>query len=112
MTDIDSFGRDPQVRYMRSIFASLEAAQEKFLGSVKISPVDGRLRQAREHALRLFERSWVAVLQRTDAAADDIAADIYLICLDKALTLSGFKVPEDSLPQRGDLRKLVDEVLA
>jgi hypothetical protein len=112
MTDIDSFGRDPQVRYMRRIFASLEAAQEKFLGSVRISPVDGRLRQAREHALRLFERSWAAVLQRTDAAADDIAGDIYLICLGRALTLSGFTVPDDSLPQRGDLKKLVDEALA
>jgi len=111
MTDIDNFGRDPQIRYMRRIFASLEEAQDKFLGLAKISPADGRLRQAREQALKLFERSWIAVLQRTDAAADDIAADIYLICLEKALTPSGFKVPEDLLSQRSDLRKLVDEVL-
>lgn len=112
MTDIDSFGRDAQVRYMRGIFASLEAAQDKFLGSAGISPADGRLRRAREHALRLFERSWISVLERTDAIADDIAADIYLICLERALALSGFTVPEDLLPQRADLKTLVDEVLA
>ena len=112
MTDIDSFGRDPQVRYMRRIFASLEAAQDRFLASAKISPVDGRLRQVRVEALKLFERSWVAILQRTNAAADDIAPDIYLICLGRVLGRSGFTVPEDLLPQRSDLKKLVDEALA
>ncbi len=112
MTDIDTFGRDPQVRYMRSIFASLEAAQGRFLGSAGISPGDGRLRRAREDALRLFDRSWMAVLQRANADAGDIAADIYLICLGRALELSGFKVPENSYPKRADLKKLVDEVLA
>jgi hypothetical protein len=111
MTDVDTFGRDPQVRYMRRIFASLEEAQNTFLGSAHISPAEGRLRQVREHALKMFERSWFACLERTNAAADDIAVDIYLICLGKALIQSGFDVPDDVLPRRDDLRKLVDEVL-
>ncbi len=47
MTDIDAFGHDPQVRYMRRIFALIEAAQKIFLESANISPIDERLRQAR-----------------------------------------------------------------
>lgn len=112
MTDVDTFGRDPQVRYMRRIFASLEEAQNEFLGSADISPADERLRRVREHALRLFERSWIAILERTNAAADDIAADIYLVCLGRALTQSGFTVPEDLLAGKNNIGKLVDEVLA
>ncbi len=112
MTDTDTFGGDPQVRFMRRIFGSIEAAQKTFLESVRISPADGRLRPAREHALKLFERSWIEVLQRTNAAADDVAADIYLMCLGRALALNGFQVPDSFFPQRDDLKKLVDEVLA
>ncbi|MDD4197655.1 MAG: hypothetical protein PHT96_14795 [Syntrophorhabdaceae bacterium] len=111
MTDIDAFGSDPQVRYMRCVFASLEAVQKVFLESARISPTDERLRKVREKALRFFERSWVGVLQRTNAAADDIAPDIYLLCLGRALSLSGFEVPDTALPGNAGLKKLVDEVL-
>lgn len=111
MTDNDTFGSDPQVRFMRRVFASIEAAQKTFLESANISPVDGRLRQARENALTSFERAWAGILQRTNAAADDAAPDIYLLCLGRALSLSGFKVADKVLPQNAGLRKLVDEVL-
>lgn len=111
MTDNDTFGSDPQVRYMRRVFASIEAAQKTFLESANISPVDVRLRQARENALRSFERAWAGVMQRTNAAADDVAPDIYLICLGRALSSSGFEVPGKALPQNTGLKKLVDEVL-
>ncbi len=111
MTDIDAFGHDPQVRYMRRIFALIEAAQNLFLESANISPIDERLRQARLEALKLFERSWMEVSQRTGASADDVAADIYLMCLSRALSLNGFEIPDKALPQNRDLKKLVDEVL-
>ncbi len=51
------------------------------------------------------------VLQRTNASADDVAADIYLMCLSRALSLNGFEIPDKALPQNRDLKKLVDEVL-
>ncbi|MBP1748291.1 MAG: hypothetical protein H6Q52_830 [Deltaproteobacteria bacterium] len=111
MTDNDNFGNDPQVRYMRRIFSSIEAAQKIFLESANISPTDERLRQARENALRFFERSWAAISQRTNASADDIAVDIYLMCLGRALSLNGFKIPDNTLVQNPDLKRLVDEVL-
>ena len=110
-TDNDTFGRDPQVRYMRRIFASIEAAQKRFLESAQISVNDERLRQAREKALRFFERSWIEVIERTNASADTIAADIYLICLERAMAISGFEIPEGLSPCDLRLKKLVDEVL-
>jgi hypothetical protein len=110
-TDSDTFGSDPQVRYMRRIFASLEAAQKRFLESAQIPENDERLRQARENALRSFERSWIEVLERTGASADTIAADIYLICLERALAISGFAISEDLSLCDHRLKKLVDEVL-
>ncbi len=111
MTDTDTFGRDPQVRHMRHIFASIEAAQKTFLESANISPMDRRLRQVRENALRSFERSWIEVIHRTGAPADEIAVDIYLICLGRTLISQGFKVPAGLLAQDAALKKLVDEVL-
>lgn len=111
MADHDTFGSDPQVRFMRNVFSSIEAAQKAFLASAHISPTDERLREVREEALKVFERTWIDILQRTNAAADDIAADIYIICLGKALSLSGFQIPDKELAPNDALRKLVDEVL-
>jgi hypothetical protein len=111
MADDDAWGRDPQVRYMRTVFAAIERAQKEFLRALGVSPVDPRLRRFRDVALALFERSWVAAMRRGMETGDDSAAAIYILCLARALSMKGVEVPDASLPGNGELKKLVDEVL-
>ncbi|HOD76351.1 MAG: hypothetical protein GXX82_01020 [Syntrophorhabdus sp.] len=111
MTDDDTWGRDSQVRYMRTVFAAIERAQKEFLRTVGVSPVDPRLRRFREVALALFERSWVAAMRRGVETGDDSAAAMYIFCLARALSMKGVEVPPASLPGNDRLKRLVDEVL-
>lgn len=111
MTDHDTWGMDPQIRYMRKIFAAVEAAQKGFLETAGISPTDERLKRLREVALAFFERSWMAAMQRGAGADEDCAVPIYIFCLARALSMKGVDVPPAALPDNEVLRKLVDEVL-
>jgi len=111
MTDDDTWGRDPRIRYMRTVFAAIEGAQKEFLRTLGISPVDPRLRRFRDVALAFFERSWVAAMRRGVETGDDSAAAMYIFCLARALSMKGVEVPDASLPGNGELKRLVDEVL-
>ncbi len=81
MTDNDTWGRDPQIRYMRGVFAAIEAAQKGFLQAVGVSSRDEHLRRFREIALKLFERSWASAMQRGIGSDERSAAAIYIFCL-------------------------------
>ncbi len=111
MNDNDTWGRDPQIRYMRGVFAAVEAAQKEFLRDVGVSSTDERLRRFREVALKLFERSWVVAMERGVGADEGSAAAIYIFCLARVLSTKGVDIPEGSLPGDAKLKKLVDEVL-
>jgi len=110
MTDGDAWGRDPQICYMRTVFAAIERVQKEFLRTLGISPVDSRLRRFRDVALALFERSWVAAMRRGMKTGDDSAAEIYILCLARALSMRGIEIPPASLPGNEELKRLVDEV--
>lgn len=111
MTNDDTWGRDPQVRYMRTVFAAIERAQKEFLRALGISPVDPRLRRFREIALAFFERSWVAAMRRGMDADESSAGALYIFCLARALSMKGVEIPPASLPGDAELKGLVDEVL-
>lgn len=111
MTDNDTWGRDPQIRYMRGVFAAIETAQKEFLQAVGVSSRDERLRRFREIALRFFERSWSSAMQRGIGADERSAAAIYIFCLARAVSMRGVVIPKDVLPEDAVLKKLVDEVL-
>jgi len=111
MTDNDSWGLDPQIRYMRKVFAAVEAEQKVFLQAVGISPTDERLRRFRDVALRFFERAYTAAMQRGVEEDENAAVAVYIFCLARALSMRGVDIPPASLPSRGELKRLVDEVL-
>jgi hypothetical protein len=111
MTDDDTWGQDPQVRYMRTVFAAVERTQSEFLRTLGISSVDPRLRRFREVALALFERSWSVAARRGLKTDEDSAAALYLFCLGRALSMRGIEVPPASLPGDEKLKRIVDEVL-
>ncbi len=112
MTDNDTWGRDPQVRYMRGVFAAIEKAQKGFLETAGVPSGDDRLRRFREMALKFFERSWAYAMQRGLGDDENSAAAIYIFCLARAMSTRGIDIPQGSLPTDPKLKKLVDEVLS
>ena len=112
MIDNDTWGRDPQIRYMRGVFSAIEKAQKGFLETAGIAATDGRLRRFREIALKLFERAWVSAMQKGLGGDENSAAAIYIFCLAKVLSMRGIDVPRDSLPQDTRIKKLVDEAIS
>ena len=111
MTEADTWGQDPQVRYMREVFAGMEEAQNELLPKLSIHPLDERLRRFREIALKLFEKAWVTAMQRGIAENGEDAAVIYLFCLVRALSMRGIDVPPGALPKNAAIEKFLKEVL-
>jgi len=111
MTEVDTWGRDPQVRYMRGIFSRIESAQNELLLKLSIEPHNERLRRFRETALRFFEKTWITAMQRGIAENEDDAVVIYLSCLARALSMGGIDVPAGLLPGNAAIEKFLKEVL-
>lgn len=111
MVDSDTWGYDPQIRYMRGVFAAVEKAQREFLATAGISSMDERLRRFRETALKYFEHSWAYVMQRGLAGDESSAVAIYILCLARAMSARGINIPQGSLPADQKLIKLVEEAL-
>jgi len=111
MTQTDAFGHDPQVQYMRRVFACMEREQNGLLEKIGMSRLDERLRRFREIALRSFERTWGMAVQRGVVENESDAAVLYLYCLSYALSTGGITVPADTLPDREGIRAFAGEVL-
>ncbi|OPY73752.1 MAG: hypothetical protein A4E64_02475 [Syntrophorhabdus sp. PtaU1.Bin058] len=111
MTEVDTWGRDPQVRYMRGIFSMIESAQKELLLKLSIEPHDERLRRFRETALGLFEKTWITAMQRGIAENEEDVAVIYLFCLARALSARGIDVPAGLLPKNAAIEKFMREAL-
>ncbi len=112
MVDQDTFGNDPQIRYMRRVFDRIEKTQSVVLERVGIGRFDERLRRFREMALRLFEKTWAMAMQRGIAEDEEDAAILYLYCLSHVLSARGIVVPADALPEQKEIQKFAKEVLA
>lgn len=110
MTEQDTFGHDPQVRYMRRVFACMEKKQNDLLEKIGINRRDERLRRFRETTLRLFERTWETAVQRDIVKNEDDAAVLYLYCFSYALSTRGIIVPADALPDHKEIRTFAGEV--
>jgi hypothetical protein len=107
----DQFGRDPQVRYLRGIFARMEEKQREFLRSLGVSAVDYRLRRIREAALKSFEKAWMIASGRGDMATnEEEIATLYIHCLARILTGNRISVPADVLPADERIEGVLKEV--
>jgi hypothetical protein len=111
MSQTDTFGHDPQVKYMRRVFAHIEKAQNILLEKVGMTSFDERLRRFREMALKLFEKTWGMAMQRGIVENEEEAAILYLYCFSYALSTRGIEVPPDALPEHKEIRKFVKEAL-
>jgi len=107
--DEDEWGRDPSVRSMRSVFAAIEAAQNRFLHGLGVGRTDKRLRHWRKTALHLFEQTWAVAAERGMPPAEKDAADLYLCCLAKALGTYGIQAPHPCVPDNPGVMRLLEE---
>ena len=111
MMNPDTFDYDPQVQYMRRVFAHIEKGQNILLETIGITRFDERLRRFREMALKLFEKTWGTAMQRGVVENEEDAAVLYLYCLSRALSMRGMVVPSKALPEHKTIQKFMQEVL-
>ncbi len=108
--DVDQFGHDPQVRFLRRAFAAMEASQNKLLKELNISFFDERLKRIRSATLRLFEKVWMAH-NRWDVSIDEKEmADIYLHCLAHILNVHRINIPKGLFSTNERIDKIIREV--
>ena len=106
----DQFGRDPQVRYLRQVFAKMEQKQGELLGRIGVSLTDYRLRRAREAALKSFEKAWMLAGRKGTVETEDEIGDLYVLCLAKVLEGNRISVPGEFLPKNPKINDVIKEV--
>ncbi|HVN96283.1 MAG TPA: hypothetical protein VMT62_07640 [Syntrophorhabdaceae bacterium] len=112
MSDRDAFGHDPQVQYMRRVFARMEIAQKTLLARIGVEPLDERLRNLREVTLGLFEKTWITAMRKGIIENEEDAALLYLHCLHHTLLTSGIEAPSDAIPDNRKMQLFVKQVLS
>jgi len=113
MRDVpDEWGHDPQVQYLRKIFAAIEKAQKNLLQKCDVSPFDERLRRIREATLSAFEKAWVIASRRGRATTEDDILYLYLSVFARILRGNRIAVPDSLLPVNKELASIVQEVFS
>ena len=107
--DRDQFGHDPQVRFLRRAFAGMEAAQNKLLRGVNISPFDGRLSRTRIAALKLFEKVWMVYGRWGISTGEGEMVDVYIHCFVHILHTQRIPLPEGLFPANEKIKSLISE---
>jgi hypothetical protein len=106
----DQFGGDPQVRYLRKVFAGMEKKQNELLALIGVSTTDYRLRRVREGALKSFEKAWMIASRRGALENVDEIGDLYILCLAKVLSGNRILVPDELLPSNTGMKEVIKEV--
>ena len=111
MDNEDNFGRDPQIRYMRRVFAGMEKAQATLLKKLDMTVFDERLRRFRDIALKLFERTWPLAIRKGIVQNEEEAAVLYMYCLSHVFATRGIEVPRGTLPAHRTIEEFAKEAL-
>jgi hypothetical protein len=110
MTDMDEWGKDPSVQFMRKVFKEMEKAQHELLQRLDITPYDLRIRRWRDQALSLFERAW-GVANRMGIMIDEHTASlVYVHCLAKVISAERINIPPGILPEAKNVERILKEV--
>lgn len=111
MMDMDEWGRDPSVQFMRKVFKAMEQSLEKIREKLSISPYDHRIRPWLEKTLEQFERSWAIASQLGITMDEKTASALYAACLVKVIGSAGIQIPEGLLAEHKAAESLIREVL-
>jgi hypothetical protein len=107
----DTWGLDPQVRYMRRVFAGMEDAGNNLTAAAGIAAFDERLPRFRQMALTLFEKTWPLAVRRGVATGEEGAAILYSYCLARALSTRGIHLSATALPVNEAIESILAEAL-
>jgi hypothetical protein len=107
----DEWGSDPAVQMMRKVFGRMEHAYGSLLKALQLSPFDPRMRQWRERALVIFERTWAYAVRRGTDMSEEMASDLYIFALARVMGSGGVPIPEELVPISPDVLKLFQEAL-
>jgi len=112
MTDMDEWGKDPSVQFMRKVFKEMEKAQHELLKRLDIIPYDLRIRRWRDQALALFERAW-GVASRMGITLDEHTTSlVYVHCLAKIMGAERINIPAGILPEAKSVERIFKEVFS
>ena len=110
MTDVDEWGKDPSVQFMRRVFKGMEKAQHELLKGLDIIPFDLRIRRWRGQALTLFERTWDVANRMGVTMNEHTAYAIYVHCFAEIMGSEGINIRAGILPEAENVLKIVKEV--
>jgi len=110
MEERDTWGLDPQVRYLRRAFGEIEKRQADFLARLGVSPLDHRIRRIREATLKLFEDAGMAAGRRGIVRDEEETAVLYLHCLAHVVRANRIPVEDGELPAHEQIAGLVKEM--
>jgi hypothetical protein len=110
MMDMDEWGKDPSVWFMRKVFKEMEKAQQELLKRLDITPYDLRIRRWREQTLALFERAW-GVSNRIGITMDEHTASlVYVHCLAKVMSAERINITSGILSEVKGIERILKEV--
>jgi hypothetical protein len=109
MTEMDEWGKDPSVQFMRKVFREMECVQHELLKRLDITPYDPRIRRWREQALALFERAWGIAYRMGTTVDEQMASVVYVHCLAKIVGVGRIKVPTDIMPDAKRVEGILKE---
>lgn len=112
MTDMDEWGKDPTVQFMRGVFKAMEKAQHELLKRLDIIPYDPRIRRWRDQALALFERAWGAANRKGLPVDEHTASSVYVHCLAKVMGAERINIPTGILPEAKNIEGILKEVIS
>jgi hypothetical protein len=112
MTEMDEWGKDPSVQFMRKVFKEMENAQHELLKRLNITPYDPRIRRWREQALALFERAWGVANWMGIAMDENTASALYAHCLAKIMGAERINISAGILPEARSLERIFKEVFS
>jgi len=112
MTEMDEWGKDPSVQFMRRVFKEIEKAQHEFLKQLEIKPHDPRIRGWREQALALFEKAWGIAYRMGITVDEHTASVVYVHCLAKIMGTERIQVPADIMPDAKTVERILKEVFS
>jgi len=112
MTEMDEWGKDPSVQFLRKVFKEMEKAQQELLKQLDITPYDPRIRSWRDKALALFERAW-GIANRMGVTIDEHTASlVYVHCLAKVMSAERINIPSGILRDAKKVERIFKEVFS
>ncbi len=111
MKTIDEFGKDPTVQRTRKLFAKMESADKVLFESLRIDPLDMRVRAIRDLRQSLYEKTFMRAMKKGIYMDEDAALLLFNHCQKIAVKKNGFEYPLE-FTENPELSAFIEEASA